>query len=135
MLFKSYINDLPEILEESLHLYADDGTLQVVSKYIRTIELKLTDTFTKMVNWMKLNKLTVHLGKTKVQLIGSYKRVAKNTIVTVKYENQILEQVSTAKLFGIHNDSNLTWQDQYNYICKKISQKWYLKMNQRLYEH
>ncbi len=61
---------------------------------------------------MKLNKLTVHLGKTKVQLIGSYKRVAKNINVTVMYENQILEQVSSAKLFGIHINSNLTWQDQ-----------------------
>ncbi len=27
------------------HLYANDGTLQVVSKDIRTIELKLTDAF------------------------------------------------------------------------------------------
>ncbi len=43
-----------------------------------------------------------------VQLIVSYKRVTKNTNVTVKYENQILEQVSSAKLFGIHIDSNLT---------------------------
>ncbi len=39
------------------------------------------------------------------------------------YENHILEQVSSAKLLGIYIDSNLTWQDQYNYICKKISQK------------
>ncbi len=123
LLFTLYINDLPEILDESIHLYAYYGTLQVVSKDIRTIELKPTDAFAKIVNWMKLNKLTVHLGKTKVQLIGSYKRVTKNTNVTVKYENQILEQVSNAKLLGIHIDSNLTWQDQYNYICKKLSQK------------
>ncbi len=40
-LFILYINDLPEILGESIHLYADDGTLQIVSKYIRTNELKL----------------------------------------------------------------------------------------------
>ncbi len=53
-------------------MYADDGTLQVVNKDIRTIELKLTDALAKIVNWMKLNKLTVHLGKTKVQLVGSY---------------------------------------------------------------
>ncbi len=63
-----------------------------------TIELKLTDAFVKIVNWMKLNKLAVHLGKTKVQLIGSYKRVTKNTNVTVKYENTILEQVSSTEL-------------------------------------
>ncbi len=80
LLFTLYINDLPEILDESMHLYADDGTLQVVSKDIRTIELKLTDAFAKIVNWRKLNKLRIHLGKTKVQSIGSYKRETKNTI-------------------------------------------------------
>ncbi len=109
LLFTSYINDLPEILDEFLHLYADDGTLQNLSKDIRTIELKLTDAFAKIVSWVKLNKLTIYLGKTKVQLIGSYKRVTKNTNVTGKYENQILEQVSSAKLLEMHIDSNLTW--------------------------
>ncbi len=60
----------------------------------------------------------------------------QHTNVTVKYENQILEQLSSAKLLGIHIDTNLTWQDKYNYICKKISQKnWRLKTNQRLCEH
>ncbi len=122
LLFTLYINDMPEILDESIHLYDDDGTLQVVHNDIRIIELKLTDAFAKIVNWMKLNKLTVHVGKTKVQLIASFKRVNKNTNVTVKYENQILEQVSSHKLLGIHIDSNFTLQDKYNYICKKISQ-------------
>ncbi len=101
------ILSLPDILDGSIHLYADDGTLQVVSKDVRTIELKLTVVFSKIVNWMKLNKLTP--WKKKVQLIGSYKRVTKNTNVTVKYENQILELIGSAKLLGIHIDSNLTW--------------------------
>ncbi len=120
MLFTLYIKDLPEFHDECIHQYADDGTLQVVSKDIRTIEL--IDTFAKIVNWMRLNELTVHLGKTKIQLIGSYKRVTKNTNVTVKYENKlVVEQASSAKLLGIHINDNLTWQDQYNYICKQIS--------------
>ncbi len=81
---------------------------------------------------MKLNKLTIHLGKTKVQVSGSYKRVSKDTNESVKYENKILEQVSSAKLLGTNIESNITCQDQYNYICKKISQKWCIEMNQRL---
>ncbi len=50
LLFSLYINDLPEIFDESIHLYADDGTLQVVTTDIRIIELKLTDVFAKIVN-------------------------------------------------------------------------------------
>ncbi len=85
MLFTLFINDLPDILDESMHLYTKVGTLLVVSKDIKTIELKLTYAFAKIVNWMKVNKLTVHLRKSKVQIIGSYKRVRKNAHVTVKF--------------------------------------------------
>ncbi len=77
----------------------------------------------KAAEWMKNNKLTLHLGKTKAQLIGLYHRVTKNTTITVKYNDQIIEQVHSAKLLGIHIDSNLTWEERYNYISKKISQK------------
>ncbi len=73
--------------------------------------------------WMKKNKLTLHLGKNKAQLIGSYRRVTKNAKITVKFKGQIIEQVHSAKLLGIHIDSNLTWEEHYNCICKKISQK------------
>ncbi len=71
LLFTLYINDLPEILDESIHLYANDGILQVVSKDIRTLEHKLTDAFANIFIWVKLNKLTALLGKTKVILNGS----------------------------------------------------------------
>ncbi len=63
-------------------------------------------------------KLTLHQGKT-----GSYRRVNKNTWITVKVNGQIIEQVHSAKLLDIHINSNLTWKEHYNYICKKISQK------------
>ncbi len=72
---------------------------------------------------MKNNKITLHLGMTKAQLIGSYCRVTKNTKITVKCNDQIIEQVYSAILLGIHIDSNLTCDEPYNYICKKISQK------------
>ncbi len=77
----------------------------------------------KAAEWMKNNKLTIHLDKTKPQLIGSYRRATKNTKITVKCNDQLIEQVHSAKLLGIHIDSNHTWEEHYNCICKKISQK------------
>ncbi len=73
--------------------------------------------------WMKNNTLTLHLGKTKAQLIGSYHCVTKDTNITVKYNDQIIEQEYSAKLLGIHINSNLICEEHYIYICKKISQK------------
>ncbi len=77
----------------------------------------------KAAEWMKKNKLTLHLGKTKALLIDSYRRVIKKTKIPVKFNGQIIEQVHSAKLLDIHIDSNLTWEEHYNNISKNISQK------------
>ncbi len=66
---------------------------------------------------MKKNKFTLHLGKTKEQLIGSYRRFTKNTKIIVKFNGQIIEQEHSANLLRVHIDSNLTWQEHFNYIC------------------
>jgi hypothetical protein len=99
-----------------------DGSLQVHGK-LDYVETKLSDEFRKIAEWMKANKLTIHLGKTMVQLISTYKRVTKETKITIIYEGHTLKQVHSTKLLGIFIDSNLTWEDHYNYVCKKISQK------------
>ncbi len=72
---------------------------------------------------MKTNKLTLHLGKTKVQLIGSNKKVTTDTKIVIEHDGHILEQVYIVKQLGVYVDSNLTWQAHYDFICKKISQK------------
>ncbi len=104
-----YINNLLVILDQSILLYANDGTLLVVSKDIRTIKLKLTDEFAKIVNQMKLNTLTVQYTLAKPKFNSLTHSKTKHTNLTIKYENQILEQVSSAKLLEIHIDSNFTW--------------------------
>ncbi len=117
------MNDFPEYVDNAVDMYADDSTLQAHDKDIKTVENKLTEMLARAAEWMRKNKLTLHLGKTKAQLIGLYGCVTKNTQITVKFNDQIIEQILSAKLWGIHIDSNLTWEEHYNYICKKISQK------------
>ncbi len=118
-----YYNHFPDYVDNAEDMYADDSTLQVHAKDIKTVENKLTEMLGKVAEWMKKNKLTLHLGKTKAQLIGSYRCVTKNTKITVTFNGQMIEQLHSAKLLGIHIDSNLTWEEHYNYICKNISQK------------
>ncbi len=67
------MNNFPaEHLDNSAELYADDGTIQAVDSDIKVTEEILTNNFAKAVEWMKKNKMTVHLGKTMIQLIGSH---------------------------------------------------------------
>ncbi len=123
LLLTLYVNDFPDYVDNAVDMYADDSTLQAHAKDIKIVENKLTEMLRKAAEWMKKNKLTLHLGKTKAQLIGSYRHVTKNTKITVTFNGQIIEQVYSAKLLGIHIDSNLAWEEHYNYICKKISLK------------
>ncbi len=48
-LFIFYNIDLPDILDESVHMYADDGTMQADASDIDTLELKLTYAFAQVI--------------------------------------------------------------------------------------
>ncbi len=106
-----------EYVDNAVDIYANDSTLQVHTKDIKTVENKLTEKLAKAAEWMKNNKPTLDMGKTKAQLIISYCRVTKNTKITVKFNDKIIEQVHSAKLLGIHIYSNLKMEEHYNYIC------------------
>ncbi len=71
------MNDFPEYVDNAVDMYADDSTLQAHDKDIKTVENKLAEMLAKAAEWMKKNKLTLHLDKTKAQLIGSYRCVTK----------------------------------------------------------
>ncbi len=84
-LFILYVNDFPDYVDNAVDMYADDSTLQAHAKDIKTVDNILTEILAKAAEWMMTNKLTLHLGKTKAQLIRSYRRVTKNTKITLKF--------------------------------------------------
>ncbi len=62
---------ISEEIYNTLNIY---GTPRSVASDIETLELKLKNAFVQEVSWIKK---TLHLGKTKDQLIGLYRRVKK----------------------------------------------------------
>ncbi len=123
LLFTLYVNDFPDFVDNAVDIYTDDSTLQAHAKDIKTVENKLTEMLAKAAEWMTKNKLTLYLGKTKEHLIGSHCRVTKNTKITVKFIVQIIEQVHSANLLGIHIDSNLTWKNTITIYVRKYPRK------------
>ncbi len=97
LLFTLYVNDFPDYIDNAVDMYADESTLQAHAKDIK-LENKLTEMLAKAAEWMKKNKLTLHLGKTKPHLSGSYLCVNKNTNITVKFNGQIIEQVHSRQI-------------------------------------
>ena len=78
LLFLVYINDLPAVIEHfEVSLYADDTVLYCFSKESHQLESKLNyEDLYNVALWLKVNKLTLNLSKTKSMLIGSNRKLA-----------------------------------------------------------
>ncbi len=57
------MNDFPEYVDNAVDMYADGSTLQAHATDIKTVENKVNEMLAKASEWMKNNKLRLHLGK------------------------------------------------------------------------
>ena len=67
LLFLLYINDLPDVANSNITLFADDTN--IFEKVVNGNEDILTETLSKVDNWMKSNKLKCNLDKSKAIII------------------------------------------------------------------
>ncbi len=65
--FTPYVNVFIEYVDNAVDMNAEDSTLQAHAKDIKSVENKLTEMLAKAAEWMKNNKLTLHLGITMAQ--------------------------------------------------------------------
>ncbi len=77
LLFILYVNDFPEYVDNAVYMFVDISTLQTYVNNIKTVENKLSEMLAKAADWMKINKVTLHLGRTKAQL-SSHKKTHQN---------------------------------------------------------
>jgi hypothetical protein len=73
LLFLFYINDLPKSSNLFSLLFADDTTLSDSDKDIHTLVTRGNMEFCKVSHYFRVNKLSLHLDKTKFMLFSSNK--------------------------------------------------------------
>ena len=84
LLFLVYINNLPNAVKNSeVTLYADDTVLYCFSKDPRLLEDKLNEDLLMVAYWLRENKLTLNLDKTKSTIIGSNRKLGNIYIRTL----------------------------------------------------
>ena len=84
LLFLVYINNLPNAVKNSeVTLYADDMVLYCFSKDPRLLEDKLNEDLLMVAYWLRENKLTLNLDKTKSTIIGSNRKLGNIYIRTL----------------------------------------------------
>ena len=69
LLFLLYINDLPQAVVSNLLLYADDTCTVFQHKSKTEIEKQLIRDFPSVCDWFADNKLSIHFGQDKINII------------------------------------------------------------------
>ena len=66
--------------------------------------------------WLKLNRLSVNVGKTSYMIISNQKNA-----IDIRIRDSIFAEASTVKFLGVTLDENLTFNDHVKNITSKIS--------------
>ena len=77
LLFILYVNDLPSCgVYSKPRMYADDTTLTPAGEDPDILQVIMNSNLDTIQTWLKVNKLTLNLEKTKYMLIGSRPKLA-----------------------------------------------------------
>ena len=96
--------------------YADDSTPYCEGKSAEFVVNNLEQSSAILFEWLNNNYMKVNAGKSHLLLSG-------NSRATATIDNSYIESEDEQVLLGITIDSNLTFENHINSICKKASQK------------
>ena len=123
LFFIIYVNDI-SCASDIFYpiIYADDTTLSATLNNFgreHEIENNINYELSKISVWLKLNKLSLNVNKTKAMAFHTVQR--KITLPTLNIENTNIEFVDHFNFLGVVIDKNLKWKNHINITAKKIS--------------
>ncbi len=124
LLFILYINDMIEYLVESrINLYADDTALYYSSENINNVMDTLSTEMKLVGEWLRANKLTLNISKTKFVIFASPTKLRSLPDVSLQLYGQNIEKVEHMKYLGVILDSGLTFEPHIDYLVDKATRK------------
>ena len=101
-------------------MFADDTYINTAREDISTIECSLNSDLTAVHNWLKTNKLSCNISKTSYMAIGCGQNLTNSKFMNLELDNRLIEHKPSTKLFGIHIDEMLTWDNQIKHISSSL---------------
>ena len=121
LLFIIYVNDFALSSEKfKFVMYADDTTLTSTLETFSTNELNgntassINIELKEISEWLKLNRLTLNVQKTKYMLFRTSKKKVQTLLLQM--DNKIIDKVLDFSFLGIHFNEQLNWKKSYRYI-------------------
>ena len=121
LFFSIYINDLINASHKFMYvMYADDTTISFNLEDFPLInkEEAINRELDKLNIWLKLNKLTLNVAKTKCMIFRKRRRI---TPVELTIDGQEIDVVSQYRFLGIMLDETLSWKPHVDLVINKLS--------------
>ena len=121
LLFLIYINDIVKSSNFfKFILFADDTTISAPintnnKETANIINMELE----KIITWLKLNKLSLNISKTKFCIFHKVQR--KVSIPEIQIENTVISNTKVVDFLGFKLDENLNWNDHIEKLSCKLS--------------
>lgn len=123
LLFIIYINDLPNKLTQPMTLFADDSSVTIKCNDVNYYESDINQSLSSIISWLDNNNLKINLKKT---LIMHFKQKDQNpSDINLKFNNNIIQQVDSARFLGLQIDQKLNWKNHIEYVSKRVSSSAY----------
>ena len=121
LLFLLYINDLANVSNVIFSLlFADDSNMFVSGKNPDELVNIMNAEMTKIVNWLRTNKLSLNLKKT--HFIIFRKKRGKITLQNdLIVDDVVINRTNHTRFLGVMVDQHLTFESHVKYIKGKIS--------------
>ena len=116
---------MPQAVECTLLLYADDSCLLFQHKDVKEIEKQLKNDFANICDWFVDNKLSIHFGedKTKSILFATKNKLKKIDKLNISYQNIKIKQHSEVTYLGCILDESLSGQSMAYKIINKVNSR------------
>lgn len=124
LLFIIYINDIVnEFRTVKCNLFADDMILYVNGDNADTIEHKLNQELQNVAKYLRINSLKLNIRKTKFMLVRDHRKQIQPNRCNIKIDDEVIEEIKETKYLGIVIDENLSFNQQAEFIIKKVAKK------------
>ena len=114
---------MPQSVECSLFLYADDSCLVYQHKELSLIEEHLNRDFANICDWFVDNKLSIHFGEDKTKSILFTTKNKNKSVgnLNIKYNNINIKQYSRVTYLGCILDETLSGESMALHVLNKLN--------------
>ena len=121
LLFLLYINDLANVSDVIFSMFfADDSNMFLSGKNPDDLIKVMNTEITKVIDWLRINKLSLNLKKTHFTVFRKSRRRIELKEDLIIY-NEKIDLVNHTRFLGVMLDQHLTFETHVKYIKGKIS--------------